>query len=150
MKRSDRFKKITDINLGFENIAGAALARARASYLKEEKQLEQLIIYRNEYQQKLKERLMNNISPNEILDYQYFFLSLDKAISQQVELLEKQSLLIEKNKQNWLMKKNEVAKFKCATTNLKNKELVFDKAIEQKEADERIQQNIHIHNSAKR
>ncbi|MBN4075918.1 MAG: flagellar export protein FliJ [SAR86 cluster bacterium] len=142
MKRSARLEKITDINLGFENIAGLSLASAKTTYAKEEQQLQQLRIYKKEYQHKLKNRLKEQISPNEMQDYQYFFISLDKAITQQAEVVENKSTLLEQSRQNWLMQKMEVSKFQRVTQKLKAKEAVIENVKEQKEADEQFQNTL--------
>ena len=139
MKRSQRMDKIADINLGFENLAGAKLAIARNTYLKEEHQLEQLCIYKSEYQEKLKQRLQEQITPTEMMDYQYFFDSLDNAIAQQREIVEKNSALLEESRQNWLSQKQEASKYQRASQKIRQQEAAADDYKEQKEADEQVQ-----------
>lgn len=136
MKRSERFDKIASINVGYENLAGASLASTRDQYRKQENQLEQLKIYKEEYQQQLKTRLETTISANEIRDYQYFFSSLDTAISQQAEIVRESAAQVEKSKNHWLDKKREVAKISRVAENLRSEETDAQQKNEQKITDE--------------
>ena len=67
MKRSARLEKIANINLGFENLAGASLATARTQYQAQVNQLKQLKLYKEEYQRQLTERLKGSISAIELV-----------------------------------------------------------------------------------
>ncbi len=136
MKRSTRLEKIADINVGFENVAAASLTSTAAEYRAQENLLEQLLQYKEEYQQQLGTRLKNAISATEMRDYQYFFASLDKAIEQQVGRLDQITLLLEASKNNWLSKKREVSKMSRAAENQKNIEDAIELNHEQKESDE--------------
>lgn len=136
MKRSERLEKIASINLGYENLAGASLASSRDQYRIQENQLQQLKIYKVEYQQQLRTRLKTSISANEIRDYQYFFSSLDTAILQQKELVKQSAVQVEKSKDNWLHRKREVAKISRVAENLRTQEALTSQKNEQKTADE--------------
>lgn len=136
MKRFERLDKIAGINLGHENLAGASLASSRDQYSQQVNQLEQLKIYKKEYQQQLKTRLETTISANEIRDYQYFFSSLDTAISQQVELVKQSAAQVEESRNNWLDKKREVAKISRVSENLRARETAAQLKNEQKITDE--------------
>lgn len=137
MKRSARLEKIANINLGFENLAGASLATARTQYQAQVNQLKQLKLYKEEYQRQLTERLKGSISAIEIQDYQYFFASLDNAIAQQVEIVKQSAEQLDASRNNWLDKKQDVTKMSRAAETLKNQEDAVELALEQKENDER-------------
>jgi len=137
MKRSARLEKIANINIGFENIAGASLSTARTQHEMQENQLKQLKLYKEEYQQQLTERLKATISAIEIQDYQYFFASLDNAIAQQTEIVKQSAEQLEASRNNWLDKKQEVAKISRAAENLKGQEAATELGKEQRESDER-------------
>lgn len=143
MKRSARMEKIADINLGFENIAGAAFATARRQLQAQEKQLEQLNIYKQEYQQKLKARLSGNITVTEMQDYQYFFTSLDQAISQQTAILKQSENQVQHSKDEWMNKKQDVAKVSKVAERLKKKE---DEESIKKEQQETDELNLRLYN----
>ena len=137
MKRSARLEKIANINVGFENIAGASLTTARAHYQAQENQLDQLKVYKEEYQKQLTERLKGTISAVEIQDYQYFFASLDNAIAQQTETVRQSAEQLDVSRNNWLEKKQEVSKLSRAAENLKGQENAAELKKEQTENDER-------------
>jgi len=136
MKRSTRLEKLADINAGYENMALAALATARAQYQKQEDQLNQLRIYRDDYRNQLTERMQDTTSANEIRDFQYFFASLDDAIDQQALEVDRAATELEKVEQNWLQSRQEVRKFSQAASNLKQREDADAERRTQMESDE--------------
>ena len=136
MKRSTRLEKLADINSGYENMALAALATARSQYQKQEDQLNQLKIYRDDYRSQLIERMQVTTSANEIRDFQYFFSSLDDAIDQQALEVEKAAAELAKVEQNWLQSRQEVKKFSQAASNLKQREDADMERRSQQESDE--------------
>jgi len=136
MKRSTRLEKLADINSGYENMALAALATARANFQKQEDQLNQLKIYRDDYRNQLAERMQATTSANEIRDFQYFFASLDDAIDQQTIEVEKAANELEKVEQNWLQSRQEVKKFSQAANNLKQREAAAAEKQSQQDSDE--------------
>lgn len=136
MKRSTRLEKLADINAGYENMALAALATARAQYQKQEDQLNQLRIYRDDYRNQLTERMHDTTSANVIRDFQYFFASLDDAIDQQALEVDKAAAELEKVEQNWLQSRQEVKKFSQAASNLKQREDADAERRSQMESDE--------------
>ena len=136
MKRSTRLEKLADINSGYENMALAALATARSQYQKQEDQLNQLKIYRDDYRNQLIERMQVTTSANEIRDFQYFFSSLDDAIDQQAQEVERAATELEKVEQNWLQSRQEVKKFSQAANNLKQREEADMERRSQQESDE--------------
>lgn len=136
MKRSARMEKLADINLGYENMAVAALATARANYQKQENQLEQLRIYREDYREQLSARMQGSTSANAIRDFQYFFESLDDAISRQTQEVEKAALELEKVERHWLNCRQEVKKFNQAANSLRSQESATQERRAQRETDE--------------
>jgi len=136
MKRSARLEKIADIKLGVENIARVSLTSARTQYQSQENQLKQLQVYKEEYQQRLHTRLKNTISANEIQDYQYFFSTLDKAISQQSDVVKQCAIQVAASRNNWLNKKQAVSKISRVAESLRKLEFAAQQKSEQKESDE--------------
>ena len=122
MKRSERIGRIANINQSFENVAGASLSAAQAQYQNELNQLEQLKVYRNDYQSMLKERMKLTVSPKEMQDYQYFFSSLEIAIAQQEEVVNQCLQEMDSSKQNWLGKHMDTQKMYKVKENLKSEE----------------------------
>ncbi len=136
MSRSARLEKIADIKLGFENVALVSLTSARTQFQSQENQLNQLKLYKEEYQERLNTRMRNTISANEIQDYQYFFTSLDTAISQQAEVVRQCGLEVEASRKNWLDKKQAVSKISRVAESLRKQEHASQQRSEQKESDE--------------
>ena len=136
MSRSARLEKIADIKLGIENVARVSLVSARTQFQSQENQLKQLRVYKEEYQDRLNSRMKNTISANEIQDYQYFFSSLDNAISQQTEVVEQCALQVEASRKNWLEKKQTVSKISRVAESLREQEHAYQQKSEQKESDE--------------
>lgn len=136
MKRSTRLEKLADINSGYENMALAALASARAQFQKQEDQLNQLKIYRDDYRAQLAQRMQDTTSASAIRDFQYFFSSLEDAITQQTLEVEKAAVELDKVEQNWLNSRREVKKFSQAASNLKQRELADMERQSQLESDE--------------
>jgi flagellar export protein FliJ len=136
MKRSARLEEIAKINLGFENIAGASLNSITSQFQIQENQLKQLRLYKEEYQDQLNTRLKSTVSAREMSDYQYFFASLDKAITQQTEIVNQWAVQLASSKTNWLSKKREVNKMSRAADKLRKQESEFEAKQEQKELDD--------------
>lgn len=146
MKRSTRMEKLADINLGYENMAVAALATARANYQKQEDQLNQLKIYREDYRNQLSSRMKSTTSAGEIRDFQYFFASLDDAIAQQTLEVQKASEQLEVVEKNWLTQRREVQKFSRAADNLRRQESADLERKAQLESDELCSSNLMFRN----
>jgi flagellar FliJ protein len=136
VKRSTRIEKIADINQGYEQQAGALLNCARSQHQKQEQQLEQLKLYRQEYQQRLQAKLQNSASATLMDDYHRFFSMLDTAINDQAKIVNRSSQQVDSSQQNWLDKKRAVTSMTRAAENIKAQEECVVRANEQKENDE--------------
>ena len=136
MKRSERLEKINAINLGMENMAGVSLANIQAEYNTQLHQLDQLKVYGEDYSEQLRSRLASQITPQELQDYRFFFASIDKAISQQAQMVQHYVNLVDKSKSEWLQKHQEVRKLDIATQSLKKTEQTLRNRQEQKQSDE--------------
>ncbi len=136
MKRSVRMDKIADINHGIENVASASFASIMSQYEYQDNQLKQLRLYREEYQERLNERMKNPINVTEIRDYQYFFATLDKAIEQQEQNVELIARQMESSKVNWLQKKQDTEKVSRVAEKFRLEETFAQMKTEQKESDE--------------
>ena len=136
MKRSTRIEKIADINQGYEQQAGALLNCARSQHQQQKQQLEQLKLYRQEYQQRLQAKLQNSASATLMDDYHRFFSMLDTAINDQAKIVNRSSQQVDSSQQNWLDKKRAVTSMTRAAENIKAQEERVVRANEQKENDE--------------
>lgn len=138
MKRSDKFKKFSDISSGLENTAGVELAAAQKQLKAHQEQLSELERYLNDYQQQLNSKLKNSDSALVIQGYQQFISSINGAISLQTEAVRKTQRTTEELKNHWIERKREVKKFDRAAENILSEEDKLEKKTEQSENDERV------------
>ena len=136
MKRSERLERINVINHGLENLAGAKLAKASAEYTQQLNQLQQLVIYKDDYAEQLKTRMQGNLSPQELRDFRYFFTSIENAIHQQESMVAHLRKKLDECQTEWFEKRNEVEKINVAGASLKRAEAVTATRLEQKASDE--------------
>src|SRR5690606_3221259 len=122
MKRSTRLDQIAALNGGFENIAGARLGAAQARYEQSRHQLEQLLLYRDDYHQRLNDRVQAPVSAREMRDYRFFFDSLEEAIRQQRATVAAHDRERELARGDWLRKRQDVKKVARAADNLRRQE----------------------------
>jgi len=138
MKRSERFRKFSEISSGLENNAGAELVAARSQLDAQKNQLQELKSYLGEYQRQLQEKLDISDSALVINGYQQFISSLNGAIALQMEIVRKSETAAEDLRKNWIEKKLEVNKFDQAAENIRSEEIALDKKVEQSESDDRV------------
>lgn len=138
MKRSERFRKFSEISSGMENTAGAELAAARSQLDAQKSQLLELKSYLDEYQRQLQAKLDISDSALVIRGYQQFISSLNGAIALQMEVVRKSETVTEDLRQNWIERRLEVNKFDQATENIRSEELAHEKKVEQAENDDRV------------
>lgn len=138
MKRSERFRKFSEISSGLENNAGARLAESQSQLDTQKHQLGELKRYLGEYQEQLQAKLTESDSALLINGYRQFISSLRGAISLQTEVVKKGELETEEFRQAWLEKRMEVSKFDQAADNFRNQEDLQRKKAEQAENDDRI------------
>ncbi len=143
MKRSERFKKFSEISSGIENNAGAKLAASQTELEVQENQLRELKRYLGEYQQQLKEKLDSSDSALIINGYQQFIASLNGAIAMQTEIVNKGKVQTEQLRQKWLEKRRVVSKFDQAADNFRLQEEAIRSKAEQAENDDRISSGYH-------
>ena len=136
MKRSERLEKLNAINHGMETLAGASLANIQAEYASQVNQLEQLMVYKAEYADKFSQRMQGHVSAQELQDYRYFFASIDAAISQQQTMVHHYKRMVEKSREEWLNRHQEVQKINHVTSHLRKSEQQAQERIEQKILDE--------------
>lgn len=143
MKRSERFRKFSEISSGIESNAGAKLAAAQADTDAKEKQLQELKSYLLEYQQKLQAKLGSSDSALIINGYQNFISSLNGAIAMQTEVVATSKIQTERLREKWLEKRRDVRKFDQAADNFRLQEDAQRRKAEQAEHDDRISSVFH-------
>lgn len=136
MKKSERLERINLINQGHQNRAGANLAKVSAEYAQQLHQLQQLVIYKDDYAEQLKTRMQGDLSPQELRDFRYFFASIESAIHQQESMLVHLQKKLDACQAEWREKRTEVEKINMAGASLKRTEAVAAARLEQKVSDE--------------
>lgn len=144
MKRSVRMGKIADVNRAIEKAASASFASVASQHQLNENQLEQLLLYRKEYQEKQTEKFKNSTSINQMRDFQNFFATLDKAIEQQKLTVEDTKLQMEFSRTNWLKKKQDTKEISRVTEKFLQREVTEELKAEQKESDELSLQRLYL------
>lgn len=138
MKRSERFRKFSEISSGLENNAGAELAAAQSQLDAQKKQLGELKSYLDEYQRQLQAKLDISDSAIVINSYQQFISSLNGAIALQNEIVGKSEIMAQQLRKNWIEKRIDVNKFNQAAETIQNQENARQSKIEQYESDDRV------------
>ena len=138
MKRSERFRKFSEISSELENNAGAELAASRSQLDAQKNQLKELKNYLGEYQRQLQAKLGSSDSALVINGYQQFISSLNSAIALQTEIVKKSETATEDLRENWIEKRLEVNKFDQAAENIRSEEIAHDQKVEQSESDDRV------------
>lgn len=138
MKRSERFRKFSEISSELENNAGAELAASRSQLDAQKNQLKELKNYLGEYQRQLQAKLGSSDSALVINGYQQFISSLNSAIALQTEIVRKSETATEDLRENWIEKRLEVNKFDQAAENIRSEEIAHDQKVEQSESDDRV------------
>ncbi|GJM11662.1 MAG: hypothetical protein DHS20C12_00650 [Pseudohongiella sp.] len=137
-KRSERFRRFSEISSEAENSAGAELATAQSQLDAQKNQLKELESYLGEYQRQLQAKLDNSDSALVINGYQQFISSLNGAIALQKDIVRKSELSVEEFRKNWMEKKLDVNKFDQAAENIRSEEVALAKKVEQAESDDRV------------
>ena len=91
--------------------AAATLGRLRGAEHKTRQTLEALREYRNEYQARFEQALMNGISPGELNNYRAFLAKLDRAVEEQQSLVEQSEVRSETGLQQWQVQSRKVKSF---------------------------------------
>ena len=143
MKRSDRFRKFSEISSELENNAGAELAASRSQLDAQKNQLQELKKYLVDYQHQLQAKLAISSSALVINGYQQFISSIKEAIAIQEGVVRKSEIATENLRKNWIEKKVDVNKFDKAAKNIKNKEIAYEEKLEQLESDDRALKSFH-------
>jgi flagellar FliJ protein len=91
--------------------AAATLGRLRGAEHKTRQTLEALREYRDEYQARFEQALMNGISPGELNNYRAFLAKLDRAVEEQQSLVEQSEARSENGLQQWQAQSRKVKSF---------------------------------------
>lgn len=107
MTRSKRVQTIVKLNQHKERIAARQLADAQSSLDTIKERLQQMLIYRDEYTELLKEN-NKSVAMNVLRERQAFILQMDQGINMLREQLSIQEQMSEQERQHWLKQKTQL------------------------------------------
>ena len=127
MKKSQRMQRMIELNRNLEEISCNAYTRTQHLFEQQLDKLEQLKVYRSEYNERLRLRCRDNVTPGEIIDYRYFFNSLDEAIRAQQQLVDQVHRETEMQRAAWLEKKQENDRLESLAATLRSRDAEADR-----------------------
>ena len=137
MKKSQRLTTVVEIKETQEKKMLEMLGDCQSKHLKKETQLENLIQYRQQYQEKYKLLAGNGLRIKQILEYRAFIDKLEKAITKEEQMLVVSSKgLVEKRKKWEVAHQQTISMQKVCDTALAGELKIVEKQ-EQAELDER-------------
>lgn len=136
MKTMEQFDKLALVKETQEKAAGKALASSQTQHQAIQQQLQKLILYRDEYKQRLQDERDNIESARFIRDYHNFIKLLDHAIKEQQVALAQSEAQLERSRDNWIDSKNEVKKVEKIQHRSRHRLQQEEMRMEQKQSDE--------------
>ena len=101
MTRSKRIRPVVEIAENRERDAARQLGVSRQSVAEQERRLEELLQYREEYNQRLTGEGSNRMGARKLQEYQVFLSRLNQAVEQQKLLLAKVKRECDEKSQHW-------------------------------------------------
>ena len=101
MKKSDRIRKLADIEALKGAELGSRLQAAQRQYLEECRKLKQLQTYREEYADRFDASGKQGMSALQLADFSRFVQKLDEALDNQREAVNQQTFRLEQVKGAW-------------------------------------------------
>lgn len=136
MRKSTRMEPVLRIAESREDKAAREFAESQRYLSEHERQLTQLQGYRREYQMRLASQTAAGITVARLLDTQRFLAQLDKAISQQQQVVEQAMRVCNQKRQRWLMARQKSQAFVKVKARFEALERQQDDKREQKMSDE--------------
>ncbi|MGB5305133.1 MAG: flagellar export protein FliJ [Gammaproteobacteria bacterium] len=104
MSKAKRMQPVARIAQQHSDAAARVLEDNRQQLAMKQQQLDELIVYRDEYAQGLRHKSRNGLNATQIRDYNQFLNRLNLAIEQQQLAMETACREIESSKQDWVGK----------------------------------------------
>ena len=136
MRNIQQFDKLNLVNETRERNAGKQLTADNEHLEQMQLQLQKLIVYRDEYKEKLNSQINQIESAESIRDYHNFIRVLDKAIEDQRGAVEQSAQQSEHSREHWIQSKNEVRKIETIKEQAVKENRQLESQIEQKQMDE--------------
>ena len=137
MKKSQRLTTVVEIKETQEKKVLEMLGDCQSKHLKKVNQLENLIKYRQQYQEKYKLLAGNGLGIKQILEYRAFIDKLEKAITKEDQMLEVSSKELVAKRKKWEVAHQQTISMQKARDTALAGELKIVEKQEQAELDER-------------
>ena len=141
MAPSDRLKPVHDVAERREQSAAKLFGEARRILKDQEDRLEQLLMFRQEYQERFDADMRGGISATRLQEYQAFLAKLEQAIGQQRAAVEMSRRESQEKKQHWQQKHVRTQAIGKAIDRFRKEEVHHRERVEQKETDEYAMRN---------
>jgi len=140
MNRSTRLKPVVNFAQRNEQDAAQAFGEAQQSVAAEQKRLQDLQHYREEYVADFQRKGRAGVSGAAMQQFQHFLARLDDAIAQQIKRLQGANVNAQQSNEQWQQKLTRSRALNNAVSNFQQLEREHQDRLDQKEADERTAQ----------
>ena len=137
MKQSTKLQPIANIRKQQEHNAGRLHGEARQEMERQQKQLDELMSYREEYIKGFESVGKSGLSAIQAQEYRLFINRLDEAIMQQRQFVESEKNKCEVSHQEWLHKRSKSKIINKVVENRQELEHLQKEQAEQKELENR-------------
>lgn len=139
MTRSGRMEPIADLARDRESRAALQLGKSRQALQVQERQLEELIQFQREYQERFQVLGQGGINIQRLNEYRRFNDRLNEAIRQQRGVLEEYRRRLEHENRNWSEASTRRQALEKTMDRFRSEEAIHAGRIEQRDADEYAQ-----------
>ena len=136
MTRSKRIRPVVDIAKNRERDAAQKLGVSRQTVADQEKRLQELLQYRDEYNKRLTNNASNCMDARKLHEYQIFLSRLNQAIEQQRGVLNQALAACDEKNEHWIKKRSHAKAIHKVETRYRKQELKEQDKKEQNEMDE--------------
>ncbi len=138
MKKSERLKTIVELNVAQEKKALEAFGQVQKKQVQLQMQLDHLINYRQEYQQKFDAFCKTGARVGQLLEYKSFLDKLDLAINGQEQALQLLETELSQLRRNWIGLNNRTKSLSKICNAAQSDEVKQLDRLEQTEQDDRV------------
>jgi len=147
MNYRKKMEPVADIAQQQVDIAARCVAECNQVYLDTHKQLDELLSYRDDYQNGMRHKGHTRINASQINDYSLFMLRLDRAIEQQKNILDGADTKLTESKEVWLEKQQRAKAIASVVSRYQQLEQRDQSRREQCESDEHAQHFLRTYGS---
>ncbi len=136
MKNHTSFNTLIDLAQHDVDEAARSLQALNTSRQNAEEQLSTLLVYRQDYADRLQQSVKAGLSASNYRNFRQFIATLDEAISQQNKVMARIDLQVEQSRSNWQAEKRRLGSFETLQTRKEHQQLLRDNRNEQRANDE--------------